>query len=236
MRRPCLPRAIQGGWVRLERWTSPSGRRRWLTRLDPQEARAYAAAVRLALPHLEAGPRSFGAPTGPGRSWRPAWLEWQRTVATESSGAGLVIVSDVAACYPSIRPAAIRMAARRAGGEPEPLIAQLARFRDAGVRGIPIGPAPSAWVGEAILSIADERARRAGIPPIRWVDDVVFAGDRDAVRRASRGVDARPAARSGFGRTKRSAGPSPRERSRGFAAIGAPSLAGHIRRGIIRTS
>lgn len=156
-------------------------------------------------------------------------------MATESSGAGLVVVSDVAACYTSIRPDAIRMAARRAGGEPEPLIAQLARFRDVGVRGIPIGPAPSAWVGEAILSIADERARRAGIPPIRWVDDVVFAGDRDAVRRASVawtralfevGLQENEAKRRTFARGT----------LEGTAAIGAPSLAGHIRRDIIRTS
>lgn len=221
--------------MRLERWTSSSGRRRWLTRLDPPEARAYAAAVRLALPRLEVGPRSFGAPTGPGRSWRAAWLAWQRTVATQSSGASLVIVSDVAACYPSIGTAAIRMAARRAGGEPEPLIAQLARFRDAGVRGIPIGPAPSAWVGEAILSIADERAGRAGTLPIRWVDDVVFAGDRDAVRRAS----------VAWTHALHDVGLRENEAKRrtlapgtlgGVAAIGAPSLAGRIRRGIIRTS
>ena len=156
-------------------------------------------------------------------------------MATESSGAGLVIVSDVAACYPSIRPAAIRMAARRAGGEPEPLIAQLARFRDAGVRGIPIGPAPSAWVGEAILSIADDRAHRAGIPPIRWVDDVVFAGDRDAVRRASVAWT-RALCELGLRENetkRRTFAPGTLER---VAAIGAPSLAGDIRRGIIRTS
>jgi hypothetical protein len=221
--------------VRLDRWTSSSGRRRWLTMLEPHEARAYAAAVRLALPHLAVGPRSFGAPTGPGRSWRAAWLAWQRTVAAESSGAGLVIVSDVAACYPSIRGAAIRMAALRAGGEPEPLLAQLARFQDAGVRGIPIGPEPSAWVGEAILSIADERAREAGIAPIRWVDDVVFAGDRDAVRRAS-AAWARALSEVGLRENeskRRAFAPGTPE---GIAAIGAPSLAGRIRRGIIRTS
>jgi hypothetical protein len=221
--------------MRLERWTSSSGRRRWLTSLDPREARAYAAAVRLALPHLELGPRSFGAPTGPGRSWRTARLAWQRTVATESSGAGLVIVSDVAACYPSMRPAAIRMAARRAGGEPEPLLAQLARFREAGVRGIPIGPEPSAWLAEAILSIADERARRAGIPPIRWVDDVVFAGDRDAVRRACVAW-ARALHEVGLRENESKRRTCVPGTSEGIAAIGAPSLAGCICRGIIRTS
>jgi len=221
--------------VRLERWTSSSGRRRWLTTLEPHEARAYAAAVRLALPHLAVGPRSFAARTGPGRAWGTAWLSWQRTVAAESSRAGLIIVSDVAACYPSIRGAAIRMAARQAGGEPEPLLAQLARFRDAGVRGIPIGPEPSAWVGEAILSIADERAREAALAPIRWVDDVIFAGDRDAVRRAS----------AAWTRALSEVGLRENESKRrtfaprtldGIVVVGAPSLAGCIRRGIIRTS
>ncbi len=221
--------------MRLERWTSSSGRRRWLTKLEPHEARAYAAAVGLALPHLAVGPRSFGAPTGPGRAWRTAWLSWQHTVATESSGADLVIVSDVTACYPSIRSAAIRAAARRAGGEPEPLLAQLARFRDAGVRGIPIGPEPSAWVGEAILSIADERARGAGLAPIRWVDDVVFAGDRDAVRRAS-AAWARALSEVGLRENeskRRTFTPGTLD---GIAVVGAPSLARCIRRGIIRTS
>ena len=146
----------------------------------------------------------------------------------------MVIVSDVAACYPSIRAAAIRIAAQRAGGDPEPLIAQLVRFRDAGVRGIPIGPTPSAWVCEAILSIADERAHGAGIPPIRWVDDVVFAGDRDAVRRA---YAAWTCALDDVGlreneAKRRTFAPGTLE---GIAVIGAPSLTGHTRRGIIRT-
>ena len=221
--------------MRLEQWTSSSGRRRWLTKLDPQEARAYSAAVRLALPHPAVGPRSFAAPAGPGRAWQPAWLSWQRTVVTESADADLVIVSDVAACYPSIRSAAIRMAARRAGGEPEPLLAQLARFRDAGVRGIPIGPAPSAWVGEAILSIADERTRKAGVAPIRWVDDVVFAGDSDAVRRASVAWT-RALSEVGLRENESKRRTFTRGTLEGIAVGGAPSLARCIRRGIIRTS
>ena len=82
------------------------------------------------------------------------------------------------------------MAARRAGGAPEPLLAQLARLGQTGVRGLPVGPDPSAWMAEAVLAIADERARLAGTAPIRWVDDVVFAGDRDRgpAGRASLGV------------------------------------------------
>jgi len=221
--------------MRLERWTSSSGVRRWLTRLEPHEARAYALAVRVAFPHLEPGPRSFAAPAGPGRAWRAARRSWQRTVEDETSRAGLVVVSDVASCFPSIGPAAIRMAARRAGGNPDPLLAQLGRLHEAGVRGIPVGPEPSAWVGEAVLSIADERARRAGIPPIRWVDDVVFAGDGDTVRRAALAWT-QALAELGLRENdakRRTAAPGTRG---GIAVIGAPSLAGRIHRGIIRTS
>ena len=155
-------------------------------------------------------------------------------MAAESDAADLVIVSDVAACYPSISSAAIRAAARRAGGEPEPLLAQLARFRDAGVRGIPIGPAPSAWVSEAILSIADERARKAGLAPIRWVDDVVFAGDRDAVERAS-AAWARALSDVGLQENESKRRSFRQGTSDGIAVVGAPSLAGCIRRGIIRS-
>jgi hypothetical protein len=90
-------------------------------------------------------------------------------------------------------------------------------------------------VGEAILAIADERARRASFPPIRWVDDVVFAGDRDAVRRASVAWT-RALHEVGLRENeskRRTFAPGTLER---VAAIGAPSIAGHIRRGIIRTS
>jgi hypothetical protein len=73
-----------------------------------------------------------------------------------------------------------------AGGDPRPLLEFLDGLREGGVRGLPIGPQPSLRVAEAILAIADERARTAGISPIRWVDDVVFAGARDDVARAHR--------------------------------------------------
>lgn len=172
--------------MRLERWTSPSGTQRWLTTLDRSEARAYVAAVRVAIPGLPTGPRSYAGASRPGRPWQQARLAWRRAVAAEMSTASLVIVSDVAACYPSIGEGAIRMVARHAGGAPEPLLSQLARLGQIGVRGLPVGPDPSAWMAEAILAIADERARMAGTVPIRWVDDVVFAGDRDQVRRAAR--------------------------------------------------
>jgi len=156
-------------------------------------------------------------------------------VASELADAELVIVSDVADCYPSIGETAIRMAAVRAGGDAGPLLAHLARMGAAGVRGVPVGPSPSVSVAEAVLSIADVRARAAGVAPIRWVDDVVFAGDRDAVLRAARdwtstlhelGLRENEAKRRSF---------RP-QTDGGIALIGPPSFAGRIPRGIIRRS
>lgn len=220
--------------MRLERWMSPSGKTRWITTLDRAEARSYAAAVALAFPRSPIGPRSFAAPGGPGRPWRAARLAWRRAVTGDLATAGFVIVSDVADCYATIGEPAIRMAVRRVGGVPEPLLAQLAHLGASGVRGVPVGPAPSAVVCEAVLSIADARASSAGVPPIRWVDDVVFAGDRDVVVRAARawtgalgelGLREHEEKRGSF---RAGGGPG--------GMIGPPSLAGRDRRGIIRTS
>ncbi len=111
---------------------------------------------------------------------------WRAAVRARIAGARGVVVSDVQACYPSIGERAIRMAAARAGGDPVPLLGIIGDHRRAGGEGIPIGPAASASVADAVLAVADDAARLAGCPPIRWVDDVVFAGDRDAVARASR--------------------------------------------------
>ena len=103
-----------------------------------------------------------------------------------TSGAASIVVSDVAACYPSIGETAIRAAARRSGGDPSALLTALARYREAGGDGIPIGPRRRRPIAEAVLALADERARIAGRLPVRWVDDVVFVGDPEAVHRAWR--------------------------------------------------
>ena len=220
--------------MRLERWVSPAGKTRWITNLDREETRSYAAAVALAFPRPTIGPRSFAAPAGPGRPWHAARLAWRRVVSNDLATAEFVIVSDVADCYATIGEPAIRMAIRRAGGAPDALLAELANLGASGVRGLPVGPAASAAVCEAVLSIADARAASAGVPPIRWVDDVVFAGDRDVVLRTARawtaalgelGLREHEAKRASF-----------RTRGGSSGTIGPPSLAGRDRHGIIRTS
>ena len=173
--------------MQLLEWTSPTGKRRVLTQLDAAERRRFALAVALALPGVRPGPSVFGSPA-PARPTSVAVdrRRWRAAIRTRAAGAPSVVSSDVAACFPSIGERAIRIAAARAGGDPAPLLRTIRRYREAGGSGIPIGPIASATVADAVLAIADEHARQAGCLPIRWVDDVVFAGGRDAVARASR--------------------------------------------------
>jgi hypothetical protein len=171
-------------------WTSPAGKRRLLTVLDDAEAAHYGWATALALPRRPPGRWSFGVdrPDGgltPARR-RAERARWRTTLRDAVRVADAAVASDVFDCYPSIAPRAIRLASACSDGDPEPLLAFLAAAHDAGGRGLPIGPSPSAALADAVLAIADAEAAAAGVAPIRWVDDVVFAGGRGAVSRAER--------------------------------------------------
>lgn len=49
-------------------------------------------------------------------------------------------------------------------------------FNCNGIRGLPIGPEPSAVLAAAVLSHADTALESLGAPHLRWVDDfIVFA-------------------------------------------------------------
>ena len=170
--------------MQLERWTSPAGKRRSLSILDAAESGRYRRAVAIALPRPP--PASYGLTHPAGRRWYDERRAYRTAIRSAVAAADVAIVSDVAECYPSIGSIAIRLASRRAAGDPEPLLAFLASAHDAGIEGLPIGPAASAAVADAVLAIADARAAAAGLVPIRWVDDVVFAGSRDQVARAER--------------------------------------------------
>jgi hypothetical protein len=171
--------------MQLEGWTSPAGKRRVLAHLDACEQRRYERAVAFAFPDPRIGPSVFGSPART-TSLAAERRRWRSAVRARTAGARSVVVSDVAACYPSVGEDAIRAAAARAGGDALPLLRELRRYHEAGGRGIPIGPLASGVVADAVLALADDRAAAAGCAPVRWVDDVVFAGDRDAVARASR--------------------------------------------------
>jgi len=88
-------------------------------------------------------------------------------------------MSDVRDCYPSMGERALE-----ALGCSGALASFLRALEEAGVRGLPVGPDPSAILANGVLAHADRAAAAAGCRPIRWVDDVVLvaAGRRPAIR------------------------------------------------------
>jgi hypothetical protein len=169
---------------------------RWITRLDPADDAAYRAAV---TPHVGRIERSLGPEVLSSRAviagsrwgsapWRPARARWRsvlRAAVTAAPPGTVFVVTDVRDCYGSIAPEAIDSLLGPAATE---AVALLGRFRDAGVRGLPIGPAASAVLANAALRELDASLRAAGVPHVRWVDDVVVWGARSDVRRALRSL------------------------------------------------
>jgi len=161
---------------------------RRLDRLSPEDDATFGRLVSRLTPAIERslGPRVL-ANRARGRGvwetarlepWRPARAAWSGTLR-----AGLahtprpaVLVADVLQCYASIRPDVLSTRLLALGGAPQVVAGVrdlLERFGEDGVRGLPVGPAPSAILANAVLGVVDEHLRRVGVPHIRWVDDVV---------------------------------------------------------------
>lgn len=193
-------------------WTpKPTGGSRALVRLDPGDDLAYAAAAARAVrfvertrPHESRGPRVTGWDRRTGIVFEPtsvARRRWRRDAARLLSTSQVVVITDVHDCFGSITPAVVLAELRRAGVAENAVAvveAWLAAFAAAGVHGLPVGPAASAVLAEAVLSGGDHSLRRPGVAHVRWVDDVaIFADGR---RTAVRALDAlrRSWARSGL--------------------------------------
>jgi hypothetical protein len=177
---------------RFESAPKPNGGLRWLTRLDPAGDAEYRAAVRPLAGRIERalGPEVFAIRlrSVPGgwrpAPWAPARAAWQRTlrrVIGEAARATTFAVADVQDCYGSMSSETI---AALLGPEAAPAIRFLRRVHEQGVRGLPIGPEPSAVLANAVLAEMDGAIRRAGARHLRWVDDVFLWGTRADVRRA----------------------------------------------------
>jgi hypothetical protein len=117
-------------------------------------------------------------PWGPARA---AWRRTLRTVVREAAPGTAFAVADVRDCYGSISPDTL---AALLGPEAAHAVAFLRRLHDQGVRGLPIGPEPSAILANAVLSEADRAIRGTGARHLRWVDDLVLWGRRTDVRHA----------------------------------------------------
>jgi hypothetical protein len=197
--------------VRLVAEPKPGGVR-WLARLDLPVAAAYATAlapfvpaIERALPPSVVANRVEAVLTDPPairlEPWKPARARFRRLVREAARGAGAALMADVRDCYGSITVAAVVEALRWIGAselDPAPIAGVLERLSRLGVRGLPIGPEPSAVLANAVLLGADRALAAAGLVHVRWVDDVVvFVRDRAEADRALQ-VLGREAARLGL--------------------------------------
>lgn len=183
---------------RFESVPKPDGGLRWLTRLDPAGDAEYREAVRPLAGRIERalGPevlaiRSRSVPGGwRPAPWGPARATWRRTlrrIIGEATRATTFAVADVQDCYGSISPETI---ASLLGPEAAPTVTFLRRAHEHGVRGLPIGPDPSAILANAVLAQMDGAIRGAGARHLRWVDDVFLWGSSADVLRALSALDA----------------------------------------------
>lgn len=176
------------GPIRWELVAKPAGGTRPIAHLDPRDAAVYR---RLVQPHAAAVDRGLGAGAFANRTDRfgnlvavgPARRRWRGAVdrAMATPPRGSIILSDVRDCYASIDPRVLG----RVGIDDPDLLGFLRGLHDAGVRGLPVGPQPSAIIANAVLGFADRAVVEAAAVPIRWVDDVVLVGrDRLGAERA----------------------------------------------------
>jgi reverse transcriptase-like protein len=183
--------------VAFRRVAKPGGGERILVRLPPHLERVYTVAVARAAPLVERAliPGVLGNRIDPRSTrglalarWEPARRRYLRSAGDGARRAGAVLVSDVRDFYGSISAHAAARSLHELGAEPEVIEsigAFLEAIRGAGVRGLPIGPAPSAVLANAVLTRADRALAGLGVRHVRWVDDVVvFARDDVEARRA----------------------------------------------------
>jgi hypothetical protein len=182
--------------IRSEVIAKPGGGTRLLTQLGQRDRwlfdRAVAAVVPVVERELASGVMANRARTGaPGvelRPWASARRRFRREVVAAAGSSGAVFVGDVVDCYASISTVAVGRALADLGVEGDDVARVcdvLRSFEERGVRGLPVGPAPSAVLANAVLVPVDRALREAADGPVfRWVDDVVaFASGRRAAER-----------------------------------------------------
>jgi hypothetical protein len=151
--------------------------------LDPAVHAGYRSVVARVAAPVE---RSLGAEVVGGRCtpagsrfamepWRSAWRRHQRRIEAIR---GPALRLDVRDCFGSIRPEVVDAGLMACGVDREAARAVrelLVRFEASGIRGLPVGPEPSALLANAALAAADRALRALGLPFVRWCDDVTIA-------------------------------------------------------------
>jgi hypothetical protein len=149
---------------------------------EPDAGRWHALAGRVAVLVERALPPTVLAnrAVSGGRGWSlepvgPA-LRRARHLARRMASASLVVRTDVAAFYPSVTPSTANRALLDVGAEGADArlaAAMLEGWGSDGYPGLPIGPAGSAVLANAVLRPVDRAV--ASSPWLRWVDDYLIA-------------------------------------------------------------
>jgi len=175
--------------VRIERARTPSGRDRAIARLGGADALGYERSVAAVVLTVE---RALGdavlAERVAGRGaiawtrpepWRPARRGFREAMtASGAPAADAILRTDVLDCYRSIAPPSVDRALAALGcgrGDRAPILRFLERCEAAGLRGLPVGPTPSAVLANAVLAPVDAAIGGRGLRHVRWVDDVLVA-------------------------------------------------------------
>jgi hypothetical protein len=175
--------------VRIELVRTPSGRERGVARLGDGDALAYERSVAAVVPAVErvlgdavlaervAG-RGAIAWTRP-EPWWPARRGFREArTASGAPATDAILRTDVRDCYRSIAPSSVDLALAALGcgrADRAPILRFLERCSSAGLRGLPVGPTPSAVLANAVLAPVDAAIAGRGLRHVRWVDDVLVA-------------------------------------------------------------
>lgn len=179
------PWAAEGRFHRSATIPKAGGAVRLLCVLDPLVHARYRALVARVAPAIE---RSLAPSVGSGRclpgrrglrleAWGPAWRRHSRAVARLAGRSGPLLRMDVRDFFGSVGLDPLCDALRRARADREDveeLRGLLRRFATGGVRGLPVGPEPSAVLANLALVEADRALARLGLPSVRWCDDVTI--------------------------------------------------------------
>lgn len=176
----------------------PASKPRQIHRLDPETLERLHDATAKVAPHVESllGPEVIAerlADTAnlsrDGSGWLAPWREARRTFEirrSELAEGSVMVRTDVRDCYGSMKPALVGASLLVCGCHPAQaarLMRILESLQSRGVRGLPVGPAASSVLANAVLLRAD--ASLGGVPHIRWVDDfLLFLPDRRGALRA----------------------------------------------------
>lgn len=105
--------------------------------------------------------------------WRPALGRFRRLAAAFARERPVLVRTDVRDCFGAIGPDQVEPALAALGAHPAAVgsaCGVLEALAEAGVRGLPVGPAASSVLANAVLAVAD---RALGDHPfLRWVDDL----------------------------------------------------------------